>query len=592
MNRKSLLVVLSVLLVASMMLTACTPAATEAPAAEAPAAEAPAAEAPAAEAPAAEAPAAEAPAAEAPAAPEFVPVDPTAGPVDCAYGGLIKEIKAVDDMTVEISLCASDPAFPSKVAFTPFGVQPKEWIEQAMVSKEILEKPIGTGPYMVDSWNRGDSIVFKAFDGYWGEKAKVPTLVFKWSTESAARLLELQSGTVDGIDNPAPEDFEAIKADSSLQLMEREALNVFYIGMTNTFAPFDNVKVRQAIAMGIDKQRIVDNFYPAGSEVASHFTPCAITNACVGDSWYEFDPEAGKALLAEAGFPDGFKTSLYYRDVVRGYLPQVTLVATDIQSQLKENLNIDAEITVMESGAFIDDSANGRLNGIHLLGWGADYPHVTNFLDYHFGKSQAQFGTPYPEIYDNLVQGAAIADTAEAEPYYVAANNAIKELVPMVPVAHGGSGVAYRADVTGGQAAPLTNENFSVVTAGDRDTFVWMQGAEPISLYCGDETDGESLRACEQVTESLLAYEIGGTAVQPGLATSCDPNEDLTVWTCHLREGVKFHDGSDLDAGDVVASWMVQWDAANPLHIGNTGSFEYFSTLWQSLLNVPPAPAE
>ncbi len=85
------------------------------------------------------------------------------------------------------------------------------------------------------------------------------------------------------------------------------------------------------------------------------------------------------------------------------------------------------------------------------------------------------------------------------KPYYAAANNAIKELVPMVPIAHGGSGVAYRADVEGAHAAPLGNEHFSVVKPGDRDTFVWMQNAEPISLYCDDETDGESLRACEQV---------------------------------------------------------------------------------------------
>ena len=82
----------------------------------------------------------------------------------------------------------------------------------------------------------------------------------------------------------------------------------------------------------------------------------------------------------------------------------------------------------------------------------------------------------------------------------------------------------------------------------DQDTFVWMQNAEPISLYCSDETDGESLRACEQITESLLSYEHGGTAVQPGLATSCDPNTDLTEWTCHLREGVKFSDGTPSDS--------------------------------------------
>ena len=156
----------------------------------------------------------------------------------------------------------------------------------------------------------------------------------------------------------------------------------------------------------------------------------------------------------------------------------------------------------------------------------------------------------------------------------------------MVPIAHGGSAVAYQAGIEGAHASPLGNENFSIMDDGT-DTFVWMQNAEPISLYCGDETDGESLRACEQVTESLLAYEVGGTAVVPSLATSCDANEDLTVWTCHLREGVTFHDGSAFDANDVVVSYGIQWDAASPLHVGNTGAFTYFSALWGGFLNAP-----
>ena len=73
-----------------------------------------------------------------------------------------------------------------------------------------------------------------------------------------------------------------------------------------------------------------------------------------------------------------------------------------------------------------------------------------------------------------------------------------------------------------------------------------MQNAEPLSLYCADETDGESLRACEQVNEALYAYEIGGTATMPSLATECTPNEDASVWTCALRDGVTFHDGADV----------------------------------------------
>jgi peptide/nickel transport system substrate-binding protein len=500
------------------------------------------------------------------------------------YIGFIQSIEATDQYTVTFKLCKPDPAFLSKAAFSPFAIYPSEWLEANLGdtnrTSEGLEKPIGTGPYMVSEWNRGDSLTFTTNPDYWGEAPKVDTLVLRWSTESAQRLLELQSGTVDGIDNVGPTDFETIKADSNLQLVIRPALNIFYVGFNNKFAPFDNVKVRQAIAMGIDRQRIVDNFYPAGSEVASHFTPCAIPNGCVGDEWYKFDVEAAKAKLAEAGFPDGFKTTLTYRDVVRGYLPQAGVVAQDIQAQLKENLNIDAEIVVMESGAFIAAANSGDVEGIHLLGWGADYPHVTNFLDYHFGQANLQFGDSYPEIYEKLQAGAQIADPKKAEPIYVEANNAIHELVPMVPVAHGGNATAYRADVTTPQASPLTNEMFAVSAPGDRDTFVFMQNAEPISLFCVDETDGESLRGCDQVMEGLYGYEINDTAVVPMLAESCDPNEDLTVWVCKLRQGVKFHDGTDFDSADVIATFNMSLNIAAPTHKGNTNLFSYPDTLF------------
>jgi ABC-type transport system substrate-binding protein len=77
----------------------------------------------------------------------------------------------------------------------------------------------------------------------------------------------------------------------------------------------------------------------------------------------------------------------------------------------------------------------------------------------------------------------------------------------------------------------------------------------------------------------------------PSLATSCDPNADLTVWTCKLRENVKFSDGSDLDANDVVMSYYVQWDASSPLHKGRTGDFTYFSSLWGGFMNAAP-PAQ
>ena len=139
----------------------------------------------------------------------------------------------------------------------------------------------------------------------------------------------------------------------------------------------------------------------------------------------------------------------------------------------------------------------------------------------------------------------------------------------MVPIAHGASASATLADVDNGHFRPFGAPLFHQADPG-KDQFVFMQNAEPISLYCADETDGESLAPCQQVVEPLLGYAIDSGAVEPRLATECSGNADATVWTCTLRQGVTFHDGSDFDANDVVASWAAGIDAANPLHTGNT----------------------
>ena len=533
-------------------------------------------------------------------APYEAMVYPATGEAPCGdgtYTGQFKKISAIDAKTVVFDLCVPDVAFLSKIAFTSFAINDTAWLEANVdpamdQNQAIVENLNGTGPYKLEAWNRGTDITLVRNDGYWGDAAKAEKLIVRWSAEAAQRLVELQAGTADGIDNIGPTDFEIVENDPNLQLKPREALNVFYLGMNNAFAPFDNEKVRQAIALGIDRQRIVDNFYPPGSEVASHFTPCAIPNACEGDAWYDFDPAAAKALLAEAGFPNGFKTKIQYRDVVRGYLPNPGVVAVDVQAQLKANLGIDAEIEVQESGTFLDNADAGKLDGIHLLGWGADYPDMTNFLDFHFGAgASAQFGSKFDDITAALTEGAGGTSDAARQPAYEAANNAIKQHVPMIPVAHGGSGVAFRADVQDAHSSPLGNEFFAVMTPGDRSQFVWIQNGEPPGLYCADESDGEALRVCEQIMEPLYGYEIAGVAAVPALATECVPNAELTQWTCTLREGVTFHDGATLDANDVVLSYAVQWDATHPLHKGRDNSFTYFPGLFGGFLNPPP-PAE
>ena len=516
---------------------------------------------------------------------DFTPMSVSAE--SCEYGGLFDTIEAIDELTVQFTLCNPDVAFESKVAFSAFGIFPDEFLEATGGGgPELFENPIGTGPYQLAEWDRGNQLVLTANPDYWGDAPEADTLVFRWSEEAAQRLVELQAGTVDGIDNPGRDDFAVIAADSNLQLLEREGTNVFYVGFNRDIAPFDNELVRQALAMGIDRQRIVDAFYPPGSTVADQFLPQSIFGYTDEPKWYDYDPEGAKALLTEAGFPDGFEVTLNYRDVVRSYLPSPSTVAVDLQDQLAA-IGVTLNIEVMESGAFIDATNAGELP-FYLLGWGADYPDATNFLDFHFGSGASpQFGAGFEDIWAKLSEAVQVPDAETRLGLYEEATALIKEHVPMVPIAHGGSGTAYRADVTNAQASPLGNEYFAVMDPGGRDTFVWMQNAEPIGLYCADETDGESLRACEQINEPLLSYEIGGTAVEAGLAETWESNEDGTVWTFRLRSGVTFHDGSSLDANDVVTTYVAQWDASSPLHTGRVGDFTYFNADFGSFLNAP-----
>ena len=504
---------------------------------------------------------------------------------NCDYGGEFLSIEAVDQQTVKFTLCYPDPAFASKVAFSVFSILDTEYLDRMGGDSVLMsDEPNGTGPYLLKEWVRGDHITYEANPNFWGTPAIVKTVIFRWSEQSAQRKLELESGMVDGIDNPAPEDFESIRANTELQLNERQALNIFYVGFNNDTPPFDNVLVRKAISMGIDRQRIVDEYYPEGSQVAKTFVPPALVPGYNPDqSWYDYDPEEAKKLLAEAGYENGLEITLSFRNVVRGYLATPDKVAQELQGQLAE-IGVTVKLEQMESAAFIDATSAGQ-RGFYLLGWSADYPDSTNFYNMHFAdENNKQFGALYPDIVEEILAAGKVADPKVRQEHYNKVNDLLKEYVVMIPVCHGASATAFKASVNGQHASPLTNEIFAVMDNGS-DTMVWMQNGEPAALWCSDETDGETLRGCEMMYEALLSYKIGGVEVEPGLADTWQSNEDATVWTFHLREGVKFFNGATLDANDVVHTFVSQWDAMSPNHKGRTTTFEYFGGFFGSFLN-------
>jgi peptide/nickel transport system substrate-binding protein len=555
MSRK-LFVLVSLLTVVALLLTGCRPAATPAPAAE--------------------------PTAE-PAAWE-AKYNLTAP--DPSYGGEMQSIEALDQYTVKFTLNNPDPAFLSKVAFGAFDIHSAKQLEETGGGGDILDNPLGTGPYMVQEWVRGDHLTLVPNPYYWGEAPKNQGVVMRWNTEAAARLVELQAGTADCMDNPSPDDFSKIEADSNLNLIPRPPMNVLYLGMNNTHAPFDNEKVRQAVAMAIDKQRFVDNYFPEGSTPAEQFMPPALVPGFTAEpKWYDYDVEAAKALLTEAGFPDGFETTLSYRDVVRGYQPLANQLAQEFQSQLAR-IGIKATLKVMESGDFLAAVSAGE-EPLFMLGWLQDYPDPTDWVDYHFTGASDDFGEAYPDLVEAIRNAAVETDPAKRTELYQPVNELIKQHVPMVPVAHGTNAIVYTAAVEGAHASPLGNEEFRVMSVPGKDQIVWLQNAEPITLFANDETDGETFRACNAIFDTLYWYKVGTAELVPALAESYEVNDDLTEWTFKLRQDAKFSDGTPMDANDVVATFTAMWDASSPMHTGNTGVFEYYGGFFGSFLNAP-----
>ncbi|MEJ7748038.1 MAG: ABC transporter substrate-binding protein [Candidatus Limnocylindrales bacterium] len=504
----------------------------------------------------------------------------------------MKRIRAVDPTTVVFELCASDAAFLSKVASPSLVINDSDWLA-TRIATDGAEQPIsrelnGTGPFRLEAWNRGAEIILSRFDGYRGPAANASALVFRWETDPGRRMKALVEATVDGADAIDASGATTVEGNPELVSQVREGLNVLYLGLNERYAPFDQVAVRQAIGRGIDRAALIAAGFPPGSTVASHLTPCVVPNGCAGDAWWEPDVPAARDLLARAGFKDGFRTTIQFSDEPRSYLPNPVGLVQELQRQLQDNLSIGAELEVLPFDDLVAQADAGSLDGIHVLGARGRYPDPAAFLDPRLGRGAVpEFGNVDERIGDELARASKTVDDEARAKTYASVNTRIVRGVPLIPIAHVGSVAAVRADVTGFGVSATNSERLAAVTPGDRGQFVWMGASEPEGLYCADEMAADALRVCAQVFEGLYGFGGADATPTPALAERCSPNDDLDVWTCTLRAAVRFHDGAAFDAGDVVRSFAVQWDAAHPRHRGRLGTFQAFSERFGPFLNAP-----
>ncbi len=140
--------------------------------------------------------------------------------------------------------------------------------------------------------------------------------------------------------------------------------------------------------------------------------------------------------------------------------------------------------------------------------------------------------------------------------------------------------------MTGVVTSPLGLDPLGAFTPGDRSQLVFMQAAEPDGAYCGDQATRDAYRLCGLVIEGLYGFAPGTMTVEPRLAQDCDPDAQARVWTCRLRQDVRFDDGARLDAGDVLASYVAQWDRSQPVRQASDAPF----TAWNQLFGDTIGP--
>ena len=226
---------------------------------------------------------------------------------DMGMPKLLKSVEKVDDYTVRITLNKPEAPFLSNLAMEYAGVQSKEYADamlKAGTPEKIDQEPIGTGPFYLVQYQKDAIIRYKAFPQFWGGKAKIDDLVFSITPDASVRWAKLQKGECHVMPYPNPADLDAIRKDPNVQVLEQPGLNVGYLAYNTTKKPFDDVRVRKAINMAIDKKAIIDAVYLSAGVAAKNPIPPTqwSYNDAIKDDPY--DPAAAKKLLAEAGYPE------------------------------------------------------------------------------------------------------------------------------------------------------------------------------------------------------------------------------------------------------------------------------------------------
>ena len=268
----------------------------------------------------------------------------------------IDNVEVLGSHKVKITLTKPDGNFLFNLAWGDFVIVAEESI------KDIKLNPIGTGPFVFDKWVKGDRIELKKNSSYWGTPAKLEKVTYKFISDASAAYAAVMAEDIDAFKSfPAPENLIQFEADPRFKVLVGSNEGETILSTNNKMPPFDNLKVRKALAHAINRQEIIDGaMFGYGTPIGTHFAPhhpayIDLTRQS------DYDPELSKKLLKEAGFPNGFTTTLKLPPP--GYARKGGEI---IAAQLRK-VGINAEISNLEWAQWLKEVFKGKDYGLTIV---------------------------------------------------------------------------------------------------------------------------------------------------------------------------------------------------------------------------------
>ncbi|WP_233803861.1 ABC transporter substrate-binding protein [Paraburkholderia sp. HP33-1] len=378
----------------------------------------------------------------------------------------IAKIEKLDPYTVRITLKEVDAPFLQQIAMPFASILSAEYTDQLLKAgkaSDINQYPVGTGPFIFRSYTKDDTIRFDGNPDYWKPGvARVGKLIFAITVDPAVRLQKLKRGECQVMAYPRPADIPAVKADASLAMPSEVGFNLGYIAYNTTKKPLDNVLVRRALDMSVNKKAIIEAVYQGAGQAATNPMPPTQWGYDKNLKDAPYDVDKAKALLKQAGYPDGFELTLWAMPVQRPYNPNARLMAEMLQADWAK-VGVKVNIATYEWGEYIRRGHAGEHEAM-LIGWTGDYGDPDNWLGVLLGcdaVNGSNFAKWCYKPYDDLIkQGRSTTNMADRTKAYTQAQEIFKDQVPFTPIAHSTVYQPISKNVTGFKIDPFGPTQF------------------------------------------------------------------------------------------------------------------------------------